>query len=291
METWYLISYLFLLFFLISCIGYIVEVVYCSVVDNYFEWNRGFMLGPYIPIYGVGALSIFYLLRHYYGDPLALFLFSFLLCTVLEYVTSFTMEKLFKVRWWDYSSLKFNINGRVCLLNSTLFGVAGIVVVYLFKPLVLKTFNVIPVWIMISFATVCEILFLFDLIVTASTLFSLRRTITDLQENHIVNRSTTGFKDTTENTKDQIVSKIKKNALLYGVLIRAFPYIDGVNEKSFKELRFLINTVKKTIKAGGTVVNGTKKVAISTKDAVVNTAGKIKQAPIKKNKSKSPIKK
>ena len=139
METWYLISYLFLLFFLISCIGYIVEVVYCSVVDNYFEWNRGFMLGPYIPIYGVGALSIFYLLRHYYGDPLALFLFSFLLCTVLEYVTSFTMEKLFKVRWWDYSSLKFNINGRVCLLNSTLFGVAGIVVVYLFKPLVLKT--------------------------------------------------------------------------------------------------------------------------------------------------------
>ncbi len=297
MEVWYLISYLFMFFFVASCIGYVCEVVYCSITDNRFEWNRGFLLGPYIPIYGVGTIVVLFLLRDYYNDPKALFSLSFLICTVLEYVTSFIMEKLFKVRWWDYSEQPFNIEGRVCLLNSVLFGLAGLIVVYLLRPVVLHIFNLVPHIAMISIATLCELIFFTDLVVTTITLISIRITLTGIER--------TKEKDSTESTKEQVVERIRKNAALYNLLLKAFPYIDGVNEDSFKELRLLVNTVRKTIKAGETVVNttkkagetvvnGTKKVAQTTKSAVVSTAEKIKQDTqdtIDKTKNKLTAKK
>ena len=270
METWYLVSYVFMFFFVASLIGYVCEVVYCSVVDKYFEWNRGFLLGPYIPIYGIGTVVIIYLLRDYYHDPKALFALSFLICTILEYITSFIMEKLFKVRWWDYSTLPFNINGRVCLLNSVLFGIAGVVVIYFLRPLVLNIFNFVPHAAMISIATFCEIIFFTDLFVTLGTLISIRITLTKMKKvkkSSLENES----KDGTEKTKDQIVERIRKNVTLYNLLLRAFPYIDGVNEQSFRELRLLVNATEKAIKMGESVVNGTKKVANTTKDVVVNS--------------------
>ena len=295
METWYLLSYVFMFFFVASLIGYVCEVVYCSVVDKYFEWNRGFLLGPYIPIYGVGTVVIIYLLRDYYHDPKALFALSFLICTVLEYITSFVMEKLFKVRWWDYSTLPFNINGRVCLLNSVLFGIAGVVVIYFLRPLVLNVFNFIPHAAMISIATFCEIIFFTDLFVTLGTLISVRITLTKMRKikkNNLDNEN----KDATEKTKDQIVERIRKNVTLYNLLLTAFPYIDGVNEQSFRELRLLVNATEKAIKMGESVVNGTKKVASTTKDVVVNStkkvasttkeaADKIKNTTINRNKN------
>ena len=286
METLYLFSYLFMIFFITSCVGYVCEVVYCSIVDNYFEWNRGFLLGPYVPLYGVGAIAIFYFLRNYYDQPLALFLLTFFICTVLEYVTSYVMEKLFKIRWWDYSWLPFNIEGRVCLLNSVLFGVAGLVVVYLLRPLLLNLFNHVPPIIMISAALVFGTLFLLDLLFTTITLISIRTSITDLEE---VKGDGTG------KAKEQVLEKIRKNAAFYNVLIRAFPYIDGADEKSFKELRILVNTVKKTLMvgkgAGTSVVSGTKKVAVKTKKVVASTAGKIKTTTMGKRTSKVSNKK
>lgn len=273
MALAYTIAYLFLFFFVASCIGYVCEVVFCSITDNTFAWNRGFLLGPYIPIYGVGTITVLWLLRNYFGDPLALFCLSFLICTILEYLTSFVMEKLFKVRWWDYSDQKFNIEGRVCLLNSFLFGLAGIIVVYLVYPFVTRIFNLIPHLAMIIISSICALIFFTDLIVTVITLISIRITITDIEK-----------KDGTEDTKEQVIKRIKKNAVLYNMLLKAFPYIDGVNEQSFRELRILVDTVRKTLKAGETVVNGTKKVVDSTREAVVDTAIKIKNDTIEKTK-------
>jgi uncharacterized membrane protein len=286
MEVWYLISYLFMFFFVASLIGYVCEVVYCSINNNKFEWNRGFLLGPYIPIYGVGTIVVLFLLRDYFNDPKALFCLSFLICTILEYVTSFIMEKLFKVRWWDYSEKPFNIEGRVCLLNSVLFGLAGLIVVYFLRPVVLHIFNLVPHIVMISIATLCEFIFFTDLVVTTITLISIRITLTGIKR--------TKEKDCTESTREKVVERIRKNSTLYNLLLKAFPYIDGVNEDSFKELRLLVNTVRKTIKAGETVVNSTKKVAQTTKIAVVSTAEKIKQDTqdtIDKTKNKLTTKK
>ena len=127
------IEIVFLLFVIYSIIGWIVETFHCFFLTKKFV-NRGFLIGPYCPIYGIGCICIIELLRKYLGDPLVLFILSALICSIDEYVISYIMEKLFKNRWWDYSDKKFNINGRICLQNSIIFGFLAFLVVYIVNP-------------------------------------------------------------------------------------------------------------------------------------------------------------
>ena len=99
--------------------------------------NRGFLEGPYCPIYGVGALLVISLLLPYKQHPVTLFIAGTILVTTLEYITSWLMEIMFHTRWWDYSNYRFNINGRVCLLNAILFGIMALVVCYGIHPVIL----------------------------------------------------------------------------------------------------------------------------------------------------------
>ena len=77
--------------------------------------NRGFLIGPCCPIYGCGCLLFILILPKYLDDPIVLFILAATICSVLEYITSWIMEKLFNTRWWDYSKRRFNLDGRVCL--------------------------------------------------------------------------------------------------------------------------------------------------------------------------------
>ena len=106
---------LILKFMLLAIIGYIVEVFYVYILSN--KWvNRGYLNGPYIPIYAIGGLLIG-LLDKYHEDFLIIFFMGMMLCSALEFYTSYFMEKLFHRRWWDYSDHKYHLNGRVCLQN------------------------------------------------------------------------------------------------------------------------------------------------------------------------------
>lgn len=140
----YKVMYLFMFFFIASMIGYIAEVTCCSIKDKKIVWNRGFLIGPYIPIYGVGCIATLILLRKYFSDPITLFFLTIIVCSALEYFTSWIMEKLFKVRWWDYSEYRFNVDGRICLLNSILFGFAGLIVVYFVYPFIRGLLDKVP---------------------------------------------------------------------------------------------------------------------------------------------------
>ena len=125
-----------LLFFCYSFLGWCCECVYCSIPAKKFI-NRGFLEGPYCPIYGVGALLVISLLLPYKQHPVTLFIAGTILVTTLEYITSWLMEIMFHTRWWDYSNYRFNINGRVCLLNAILFGIMALVVCYGIHPVIL----------------------------------------------------------------------------------------------------------------------------------------------------------
>ena len=124
---------LFLLFLIYAGLGWIVEEV--EVFLRYHRWeNRGFLYGPVLPIYGCGAMLAALLLQKYYNDPVVVFVLSVVLFGVLEYVTSFVMEKMFHARWWSYDDRKFNLNGRVCLETLIPFGLLGMCVVYILNP-------------------------------------------------------------------------------------------------------------------------------------------------------------
>lgn len=123
-----------LLFFSMSFIGWIWEVLLYLVTDHAFV-NRGVYRGPYLPIYGVGGLLLIFLLRSLRKRPLWVFLLSTAICSVLEYLTSFYLERHWGIRWWDYSGHFFNINGRICLLGAVTFGLGGTALVCLLLPL------------------------------------------------------------------------------------------------------------------------------------------------------------
>ena len=130
------IKIIFLLFIFYSFLGWLMEVT-CKLIQYKRFINRGFLMGPICPIYGHGAIIMLILLKDFASNPFILFVMSMLVCTTLEYLTSYFMEKLFSARWWDYSNKKFNINGRVCLRNTLCFGILAIVLVYFLNPFIL----------------------------------------------------------------------------------------------------------------------------------------------------------
>lgn len=131
-----IIAHFFNLFILFSFIGWLYECCYCTVKEGRWQ-NRGFLFGPVCPIYGfavVGAMIVFRIIPHAEGIstdfPIwKIFVISALGSAVLEYLTSFILEKSFHAVWWDYSDIPLNIQGRVCLGASCGFGAAGVVFV------------------------------------------------------------------------------------------------------------------------------------------------------------------
>lgn len=124
----------FLLLMTYSVLGWCGEMVYCSIGQRKLCEKRGFLNGPVCPIYGHGALVVLLCLDGGCRNPVFTFFLGAVLTSIVEYITSFAMEKLFHMRWWDYSRYKFHINGRVCLLNSTLFGLASVFLCHFANP-------------------------------------------------------------------------------------------------------------------------------------------------------------
>lgn len=116
-----------------SFLGWCCEVIYCSVGQGRFV-NRGFLNGPFCPIYGFGAVLVLLGLNDFPSTVAGIFAGGFIITSALEYFTSWSMEKLFNNKWWDYSNRRFNINGRVCLLNSTLFGMLCLILYFDIHP-------------------------------------------------------------------------------------------------------------------------------------------------------------
>lgn len=198
------------LFLLYSFLGWCVESIYCFIIDKKFV-NRGFLVGPYLPIYGLGCLIIVTLLNIFRESPIFLFIMASLICSVLEYVTSYIMEKIFKTRWWDYSQMKFNINGRVCLRNAIFFGILACIMSYLINPFVLKILKCIDITLLKVIVSICFVIFTVDVFVSSKIIYNIKG----------INLG--NIKDQTE----EISSKVKEILMNKGVLTRrvanAFP--------------------------------------------------------------------
>ncbi len=155
-----------------SILGWIVEATYCSILAKKFL-NRGFLAGPYCPIYGLGSLIIVFLLLPFTHNIVFLFLIATLSTTALEYLTGWIMEELFSIRWWDYSDKKFNIKGRICLENSIMFGILGVLLCYFIHPVISNFILAIPYRIGQIIASLIVSVFVIDFMTTLNSLFKL----------------------------------------------------------------------------------------------------------------------
>ena len=132
-----------LLFFVLAIAGWLWEVALFLFTEHAFI-NRGVYRGPYLPVYGVGGLLLCFLLRSLRRKPFLVFGISLLLCSALEYLTSFFLERRWGIRWWDYSGHFLNINGRICLVGAVIFGLGGTALVCLFLPFYERLYQRIP---------------------------------------------------------------------------------------------------------------------------------------------------
>ena len=135
--------YFIWLFSFLSFIGWLWEVGLFFVIDRRFV-NRGFLLGPWLPIYGAGGLFLYFLLYRFKKHPLRVFLLAAGICSALEYFCSWFLEKQWDLRWWDYSENFCNLNGRICLAGALTFGTAALLLLYLLLPWFEKFYEKIP---------------------------------------------------------------------------------------------------------------------------------------------------
>lgn len=176
----YTASELFLWFMIYSFIGWAYETILCSVCQRTFV-NRGFLNGPLCPIYGCGALIVIILLGDLQNKIIPLFLSGFVLTTVLEYLTSYFMEKLFHAKWWDYSSRRFNVNGRVCLLGSTVFGTMTVIIVKWVHPKIASLVDQISLNAQYWLGAILAVVLLLDLFFTVKHILTMNGRLREIQ--------------------------------------------------------------------------------------------------------------
>lgn len=233
--------YYFLLFIIYSYAGWLYESILCSIEEKRFV-NRGFLNSPICPIYGSGAVLVIITL----GDiknPLEVFILGILLTGILEYLTSYIMEKLFKAKWWDYSERKFNIKGRVCLLGAFVFGVMTLLTVYILNPFISSLVRRIDYKILLPISIFLIIGISIDLIITVSNLINLNDRLAKLQDEINIYIENTKAKSSilleeSRHMKEHILeeSKLKKEKIKDSFI------------ELFEESEFYSEKFKKTLK-------------------------------------------
>lgn len=214
------IGMLFLLFIIYSFLGWFMEVC-VALHDEKKLINRGFLIGPICPIYGIGVILILTLLHRYMDDPVVLFVMAVLVCSFLEYFTGYIMEKLFKARWWDYSHKKFNINGRICLDNLVAFGVLGLLVMYVINPFILGVLNKFNGLFINVLAIILLVLLLTDLCVSLKIISGFKNVAKSIK------------KDNTEEITKKVREMLVSRGGLYKRLVSAFNF--EASEKLIKD--------------------------------------------------------
>ncbi len=197
-------EYLILIFFVYSFSGWFMESFGGIFKEKKFI-NRGFLIGPYCPVYGVGVVGIAVALGKYQNDVPALFILSIVLCGSLEYFTSFIMEKLFNARWWDYHNKKFNINGRICLETLIPFGIVGTSTICIINPKLYSLFDKIPDFTLNTISIVLSILFVIDFIISFCIIASFKNLTYTKRDNteEISNK----VKEKTEEINEAVLEK------------------------------------------------------------------------------------
>ncbi len=157
----YSICSLVIMFFIFSFIGWFWEVCFHFVEDGTFI-NRGILHGPWLPIYGSGGILILLLLNKLRARPVLGFIVSIVLCGTVEYLTAVVLEELYHEKWWDYTGYFLNINSRVCAEGLLVFGIAGIIIVYIAAPLLDNILRrarlryLLPICIILMFAFILD---------------------------------------------------------------------------------------------------------------------------------------
>ncbi|RFU94533.1 hypothetical protein DYP60_08430 [Sphaerochaeta halotolerans] len=240
-------------FFCYSVLGYCIEVLYCSIGQKTLV-NRGFLHGPYLPIYGFGAVFVVFIFVKITDNPGLFFLIACIGTSMLEYATGVLAEKLFSIRLWDYSSYRFNLKGRVCLLNSTLFGLLSLLVAYCIHPYLSAFILSVDEAVLDHGAMVIMLLLSVDTTSSVFRMSAFQKQLGEFKEkrkeienrlsilrNFNGNKMLDGLRVKLNTELDELRLRLSISAKQ---ILKAFPLLTSSNE----EKRLLLETLRKTIR-------------------------------------------
>lgn len=164
-----------------SFFGWALESIYKSFLQKEVV-NSGFLKGPLCPIYGFGAIIMILCLETLKDRPILLFVVSFFVLSILEYIVGIFLEKIFKQKYWDYTECKFNIQGRVCLKNSIYWGILGVIFIKYMHPFIAQKIELIPTNILICVISIIYIAIIIDTITTIMTIVKFDEAIKKINE-------------------------------------------------------------------------------------------------------------
>lgn len=204
---WYLVIF--------SIIGLIVETLFCYITTGVIESRKGLLYGPFCPIYGVGATVLIVLLNRFKNDKIKLFLYGGICGSTIEYLISYGLESFYGTRFWDYSYLKFNLNGRICVTYTLFWGILAIVLIEIAEPIIDKLIN------KINYKTI-------DITIVFLTIVDVMCTIWGISVYR--NRAIRTYYGTYEYNKKSIIQDIENNMFENKKMQRTFPNLRFVNE-------------------------------------------------------------
>ena len=269
-------------FFMLYCMfGWCFESTYCSIKSGHLQ-NRGFCHGPWLPIYGVGASLLLLITQGHEGNLLYLFLAGFFGGTCLELVTGFLMNKIFHMRWWDYSQNPLNFHGYICLPASIGWGLAAIFVIRVVHP---RIASIPETWSYITFVvmnTIFYTLFVEDVIFSVIAALELKERVTRLAANseeiQLLRKSIAEVYEKLADTKaewEQSAEEIREVQKTEGNVAAAKLVASSVKDSTVA----VASTVKdSTVAMASSMKDSTVAVASSLKNSVVAVAGNVKDS-------------
>lgn len=268
----YSISIYFLYFVIIAICGWIMEIT-LQLFEKHKFADRGFLIGPYCPIYGVGALFITFWLTGLKEHPVALFCVAIIICGILEYLTSYVMEKLFHARWWDYSNNKYNINGRICLETIIPFGILGMVLIYIVNPFIFNNLSKINSNILNIIAIIIASIFVIDIGISLKVILNVRSATKKFDKENP--------KDNTEEISIKVKEFLRDKSFLNRRLIDAFPKLTAILKEHGEKIK------QKTVEVKEEITNK----AMEVKEDLTEKANEVKADLVnKKEKVKKEFK-
>lgn len=209
----YTVYQLVFFFFIYSFAGWCIEVC-CAAIQKKKFVNRGFVNSPFCPIYGFGAVLFAVFLPELKEDPFFLFLAGAILASILEFTTGALLEKLFHRKWWDYSNIKWNYAGYVCLPFSLIWGGSAVVLNIFLNPLLVKLLGILPKFLMVIILTALTVILVLDAAGTTLAIRGLQKKQSQLAE------FTEGVSQVSKLLENAITRRIQKR------MDKAFPALE-----------------------------------------------------------------
>lgn len=230
------LSALFLSFLVFSFAGWLYESTVCAMANYGHFANSGFLLGPYCPIYGVGAVACWLLLRDIPG-VFTQFLAAALVCSAIEYTVGALLERLTGARFWDYSKFPFNIKGRVCLYGAALFGAGAVIVCRVAEPALLAAMQLIPSLALKIIALGCAACIAIDTVFAVVSWRQLSQKL-ELLRIEIADKFNDSLKDASTSLLDKVPAPILDSAAELKARSRALnSWLADMSDGTFEAIR------------------------------------------------------